>query len=219
MYRGTKYLSFSLKMFIKNEKPIKIIGFSGSSITEEYFEVFSKENLKEISIITPCDFKSLENKEDYQYIIAFYLDMELRKEVCNLLDDLDLDCVTYIDDSVYMFPSSHVGKGCFIGHQSILSWNCVVGDHCYIAMTTLIGHDVIIGRNCITSPRVDFAGRVIVGENCKFFYKAAMLPKVKVCNDVILCALSNLTKDAEKPGTYVGSRARLMKPETTDKDL
>ncbi len=54
-------------MFIKNGKPIKIIGFPESSITEEYAVVFAKENsdlLQKVSIITPHEFKSLENKED-----------------------------------------------------------------------------------------------------------------------------------------------------------
>jgi UDP-3-O-[3-hydroxymyristoyl] glucosamine N-acyltransferase len=212
-------MSHGTKMFIKNDKPIKIIGFPESSMTQEYFVVFEKQGLTEVSIITPENFIILEEKGKYQYIIAMWFDMILRRQMCDIVDSLNLDCVTYIDDSVYMFSSTKVGKGCFIGHQSIVSWNCIVGDHCYLAMTSLIGHDVIIGKNCITSPRTDMAGKVSVGENCRFFYKSAILPKIKVCNNVTLGALSNLTKNAEKPGTYVGRIARLMKPENTDKDL
>jgi len=206
-------------MFIKNEKPVKIIGFPESSMTQEYFEVFRKEGLKEVSIITPDQFISLEDKEKYQYIIAMWFDMILRREMCDILDNMNLDCVTYIDDSVYMFPSSKVGKGCFVGHQSIISWNCIIGDHCYLAMTSLIGHDVVVGKNCITSPKVDMAGRVTVGENCRFFYKSGILPKVKVCDGITLGALSNITKDVNVPGDYVGSIARLIKPKSTDKNL
>jgi len=200
-------------MFIKNGKPIKIIGFPESSIAEEYAVVFAKENLdllQKVSIITPHEFKSLENKEDYQYIIAFYIEMDLRKEICDLLDDLNLDCVTYIDDNAHIFPNVKIGKGCFVGLGSIISWNCTIGDYCYIAMTTAMGHDVTVGRNTITSPRVDFAGRATIGENCKFLYKCSVLPKVKVCDWVVLSSLSNLTKDAQKPGRYVGHLARFI---------
>lgn len=198
-------------MFIKNDKPIKIIGFPESSITQEYFEVFSKEGIKNLSIITPEQFESLLHKDNYQYIVAFYLDMELRKEVCNLLDNFNLDCVTYIHDSVYIFSTSKVGKGCFVGCQSILSWNCIIEDHCYLAMTSHIGHDVVIGRNTIISPRVDIAGRTKIGENCKFFFNCTVLNNLTICDGVTLCTLSNITKDVTKPGTYIGRNARLMK--------
>ena len=206
-------------MFIKNEKPVKIIGFPESSVSQEYFQVFSKDGLKDVSIITPKDFKCFSEKNKYQYIIGFHIDMELRKEMCDLLDDLDLDCLTYISDSVYIFPSAKIGKGCYIGHLCIVSWNCSVGDYCHMSMTSVIGHDASVGRNCYISPRVDITGNTKVGSNCKFFYQSAMLPKTIICDGVTLGAFSNLTKNAEKPGTYVGRIARLIKPETTDKDL
>lgn len=206
-------------MFIKNDKPIKIIGFPESSITQEYFQVFSKEGLKDLFIITPEDFKSLIHKDDYQYIIAFYLDMNLRKEICDLLDNLNLDCVTYIDDSVYIFPSSKVGKGCFIGYQCVICWNVIVGDHCYLDIQAGLGHDVVLGRNSIVSSRVNVAGRTKIGENCKFFFNCTVLNNLTVCDNVTLCTLSNITKDVTEPGTYIGRNARLMKSKETDKDL
>jgi len=206
-------------MFIKNDKPVRIIGFPESSIAEQYCQVFSREGFNDFQITTPENFKSLIDKDDYQYIIAFYLDMNLRKEICDLLDNLGLDCVTFIDDSVYMFPSSKVGKGCFIGYQSILCWNTIVEDHCYLDIQAGLGHDVILGRNSIVSSKVDIAGRTKIGENCKFFFNSTVLNNLTVCDDVTLCAHSNIMKDIKIPGKYVGRNARLMKPKSTDKNL
>jgi UDP-N-acetylbacillosamine N-acetyltransferase len=206
-------------MFIKNNKPVKIIGFPESSITQQYFEVFNKEGLKDISIITPKDFKALISKDNYQYIIAFYLDMDLRKEVCDLLDNLNLDCLTYIDDSVYMFSSSKIGRGSFIGHLCEICWNASVGDHCYFDNQSGIGHDVILGRNSIISSRVYVGGRTKIGENCKFFLNGTVMNNLNICDNVILCTHSNITKDITIPGKYVGRNARLMKSEESDKDL
>ena len=62
-------------MFIKNQKIIKIIGYPESSMTEEYCQVFSKEGLFDFDVILPEDFISLSNKNEYQYIIAFWMDM------------------------------------------------------------------------------------------------------------------------------------------------
>jgi len=206
-------------MFIKNDKPVRIIGFPESSIAEQYCQVFSREGFNDFQIITPENFKSLIDKDDYQYIIAFYLDMKLREEICNLLDNLNLDCVTYVGDLVYRFSSSKIGKGCFIADKSILCWNCSVGDHCYLDMGAGIGHDVIVGRNSIVSSRVDIAGRTKIGENCKFFFNCTVLNNLTVCDDVTLHAHSNIMKDIKIPGKYVGRNARLMRSENTDKDL
>ena len=219
MSHGTKYVSFGSKMFIKNNKPVRILGYKQSSIAEQYCQVFSKEGLVDFELMLPEDFKSLEDKDQYQYAIAFYLDMELRKEICDLMDDLDLDCVTYIDDSVYMFPSSHVGKGCFIGHLVEICWNASVGDYCYFDNQSGIGHDVTLGRNSIVSSRVYVGGRTKIGENCLFYLNGTVMNNLNICNNVILCTHSNITKDITIPGKYVGRNARLMKPETTDKDL
>lgn len=206
-------------MFIKNEKPVKIIGFPESSMTQEYVEVFSKEGLENFSVIEAEKFLTLKNKEQYQYIVAFCIDRNLRKSICNILDDLNLDCITYIDDSVYTFPSTKIGKGCYIAWGVGIGWDSSIQNHCFIGIRCGIGHHVNIGKNTILFSASWIAGRVNIGNNCQISFKSSVLNKINVCNDVILGAFSNLTKNAEKPGNYVGSIARLMKHKETDKDL
>lgn len=205
-------------MFVKNDKPTKIIGFQDSSIAQQYFEVFNKEGLENVSIITPEDFFSLSDKNSNQYIVAFYIDMDLRKSVCDLLDELRLDCLTYIDDTVYMFSSSKIGKGCFIGHLCEICWNASVGDHCYFDNQSGIGHDVILGRNSIISSKCYVGGRTKIGENCKFYLNGSVLNNITICDNVTLCALSSITKDVTIPGTYAGRKARLIDGSTTDQN-
>lgn len=211
MYLGTK-------MFIKNNKPVKIIGFPESSMTQEYFEVFTKYGLTNISIITPDQFISIKKKEEFQYIIGMWFDMKLRRKMCDMLDDLDLDCVTYISDSVYIFDSSKVGKGCFINHQCTVCWNTSIGNHCYFGIRSAIGHDTNLGMNNLLFSGAWIAGKVNTGENCKFNFNSSVINNVDITDNVTLGAFSNLSKDAMKPGTYLGRIAKLMKSEPTDKD-
>jgi acetyltransferase-like isoleucine patch superfamily enzyme len=198
-------------MFIKNEKKIKIIGYPESSMAEEYCQVFIKEGLFNFDVILPEDFLSLSNKNEYQYIIAFCIDMKLRSKICELLDVLNLDCVTYINDNSYTFKNSNIGKGSFVAFDGIISWNCHIGNHCYFGMRSAIGHDVIMGKNCILSPGVSIGGRTVIGNNCMFMFKSSVLNKLIITDNVTLGAFSNLTKNADKPGNYVGSVARLVK--------
>jgi carbonic anhydrase/acetyltransferase-like protein (isoleucine patch superfamily) len=198
-------------MLIKNKKTIKIIGFPQSSMTQEYCEVFLKEGLSNFDVILPEDFISLSNKEEYQYIIAFCLDMNLRTEICELLDVLNLDCVTYINDNSYTFKNSKIGKGSFVAFDGVISWNCDIGNHCYFGMKSGIGHDVVMGRNCVVSPGVLIAGKTLIGNNCMFMFKSSVLNKLIITDNVTLGSFSNLTKNADTPGNYVGSIARLVK--------
>lgn len=199
-------------MFIKNDKPIRIIGYPESSMTEEYCQFFRKDGVDDFEVILPEDFKSLSNKDKYQYIIAFSLDMKLREEISNSLDNYDLDCLTYIDDSTYVFDTSKIGKGCFLSYNSLISWNCTIGNHCYFGIKSAIGHDCLVGKNCIFSVNVVIAGKTTIGNNCSFMFDSKVLNKIKVVDNVTLNAFSNLTKNVEIPGTYIGRIAKLMKP-------
>lgn len=206
-------------MFIKNDKPVKIIGFPESSMTQEYIEVFGKYGLEQFSAITAEEFFSIEEKDKYQYIIAMWFDMKLRTKVCHALDELNLDCLTYISDSVYIFDSSKVGKGCFINHQCTVCWNTSIGNHCYFGIRSAIGHDTNLGRNNLLFSGAWIAGKVNTGENCKFHFNSSVINNVNITDNVTLGAFSNISKDAMKPGTYLGRIAKLMKSEPTDKDL
>lgn len=197
-------------MFIKNKKSIKIIGYPQSSMTQEYIEVFSKEKLENFDLILPEEFILLQNKNQFQYIIAFSLDMDLRERICQLIDDLNLDCLTYINDQTYIFSSSKIKKGCYIGHQTIISWNCLVEDHCYFAVLSSIGHDSKVGRNTIIHPGTIIAGKTTIGENCTFGLKSSAINNIRITDNVNVGAFSNITKDITKSGRYVGTIARYV---------
>lgn len=195
-------------MFIKNKKPIKIIGYPQSSMTQEYVEVFSKEKLENFDLILPEEFILLQNKNQFQYIIAFSLDMDLRKRICQLIDDLNLDCLTYINDQAYIFSSSEIKKGCYIGNQVIISWNCLVESHCYFAFKSSFGHDSKIGKNCIVGGVSDISGKTVIGNNCTFGLRSSVINNIHITDDVTLGAFSNATKNITKSGKYIGTIAK-----------
>jgi hypothetical protein len=110
-------------MIIENNKPIKIIGYPESSMTDGYLNFFSLESKNTIEIISPENFLKLQNKSEYQYSVGFSLDMNLRKMVCDKIDSLNLDCVTYIHDTCVVFDSSRIGRGVSIGPFSTVLYH------------------------------------------------------------------------------------------------
>jgi acetyltransferase-like isoleucine patch superfamily enzyme len=198
-------------MIIENDKPIKIIGYTESSLTDGAFHWFSLESKNQIEIITPETFLGLKNKSDYQYFVGFTLDMNLRKIVCEEIDQLDLDCVTYVHDSCVVFDNVvKIGKGVFVGAFSTITYHSEVEDHCWIECYCLLPHHGKIGRGSVIHGGSLIAGRTTIGKYCTLNFKSSIINNVSITDHVTVGAFSNVTKNIIKPGRYVGSIARYV---------
>jgi hypothetical protein len=86
-----------------SNKPIRIIGFAESTITQEGIYWLSTEWTGELIVISPDDFLASTNKHDFQYLIFFTLDTAKRIEVIDTVESLKLECVTFIHNSVVLY--------------------------------------------------------------------------------------------------------------------
>lgn len=197
-------------MIIENHKPIKIIGYSQSSLTDGALQWFLLESQNQIDIIEPETFLKLPNKSDYQYFVGFTLDMNLRKIICEEIDNLELDCVTYIHDSCVVFDTCKIGKGVFIGSFSSMGYHSQIQNHCWIECYSMASHHVSLGKGSVVHAGTLIAGRVIIGEYCTFNFKSSIINNVTITDHVTVGAFSNVTKNITKPGKYVGSIARYV---------
>jgi UDP-3-O-[3-hydroxymyristoyl] glucosamine N-acyltransferase len=197
-------------MIIENNKPIKIIGYPESSMTDGYLNFFSLESKNTIEIISPENFLKLQNKSEYQYSVGFSLDMNLRKMVCDKIDSLNLDCVTYIHDTCVVFDSSRIGRGVSIGPFSTVLYHADIQDHCILETYCLVSHHTTLKKNCILHSGTMIAGKTNIGENCTFGFKSGVINNINVTNNVTLGSFSNITKNVTKSGRYVGTIARYV---------
>ena len=200
-------------MIIANKNIIRVIGFSGCTLTQEALCFFSSEFSGPIEIISPEDFLKSENKKDYSYIVAFTLDRILRQKIITTLDSQDLDCLIYIHPTVIKYFSDaditkHVGGGTFIAPHSCLLWNSKIGRHCIVETYCLISHHSSIGNGTHLHAGTIIAGKTSIGENCEFNLKSSVLNGLLVGNDIELGAMSCITKNIDRPGKYVGTPAR-----------
>jgi acetyltransferase-like isoleucine patch superfamily enzyme len=197
-------------MIIENNKSLKIIGYSESSMTDGCLNFFSLESKNTIEIITPENFLKLQNKSEYQYFVGFSLDMNLRKIVCDEIDKLKLDCIIYIHDTCVVFDNSKIGKGVGIFPFSTILHYSNIGNHCLIETNCLIAHHVELGKNCIIHAGTQIAGKTTIDDNCTFGFKSGIINKVNITDNVTLGAFSNITKNITKSGRYVGTIARYV---------
>jgi UDP-3-O-[3-hydroxymyristoyl] glucosamine N-acyltransferase len=188
-----------------NSKPIRIIGYPQSTMTQEFVNEISKTHSAEV--VEPQNF--VPNSE-FQYIVAVTFDLQERQQIIDLVDQHQLDLITVIHDSslIGTNPPANIGAGTFVFPFSIVALGSRTGRHCIIGPYNLVGHYSELGNNCITRPGVTISDKSKVGNNCVFNIKATITNKVKITDNVAVMGLSNVVKDIDRPGRYAGSTAR-----------
>jgi UDP-3-O-[3-hydroxymyristoyl] glucosamine N-acyltransferase len=194
-------------MIIGNDKPIRIIGYAESSMTQEFVGEISRT--RTVAVIRPQDF--LTNPDfQFQYIVSVSVDFTERKQVVDIVDSLDLDLITVISDQscIGNNPAPVIQPGTFVFPFCNIGLGSVIGRHCIISFYSMLGHYSTIGRNCVLRPGVMITGKSTVGDNCVFNIRSTVTNHANIVDDVELMAFANVAKDITMPGQYIGSTAR-----------
>lgn len=193
-------------MIIGNDKPIRIIGYVESSMTQEFVEEISRT--RPVTVIGVQNFLNNPDSQ-FQYIVSVSFDFAERKHVIDTVDSLDLDRITVINDKSLIGNSpAPVQPGTFIFPFCNISLGSSIGRHCIIGSYSQIGHYSTIGRNCVLRPGVMITDKSTVGNNCVFNIRSTVTNCATVVDDVELMAFANVAKDITVPGQYIGSTAR-----------
>ena len=195
-------------MIIANNKPIKIIGYAESSMTQEFVNEITKTHT--VEIIQPDDFLLLPNQDDYQYIISVSYDLEERKKIIEYVNRQNLDLITVISDRslVGTTPNAIIHPGTFIFPFCNISLGVKIGRHCIIGSYSLLGHYSQLGNNCIIRPGVMVTGKSTVGNNCTINTRSTITNNSTVADNVEIMAFTNVIKNIVESGKYIGSTAR-----------
>lgn len=205
-------------MLIANSKPLCLIGFEQSTITQEAYFFLRPEFSGDIVTLSPDEFIALDNKDQYQYFVAFTLDIDKRVEVIDIIESLQLDCIRYMHDSCVCYTddiTQVLGRGSFVSPFSTLLRDSHVGHHCIIETYCLVSHYCDIGDNVLLHSGTLIAGRTRIGANSVFNFKSGALNALDICGNIEVGACSTVTKSIDNPGYYVGSPARRLSDRRT----
>ena len=194
-------------MIIGNDKPIRIIGYAESSMTQEFVGEISCT--RSVTVVETQDF--LNNPDpQFQYIVSVSVDFAERKNIIDTVDSLDLDLITVINDHCLIGnnPAPVIQPGTFIFPFCNIGLGASIGRHCIISAYSMLGHYSNIGRNCVLRPGVMVTDKSTVGDNCVFNIRSTVTNHATVVDDVELMAFANVVKDIVHSGQYIGSTAR-----------
>jgi len=71
-----------------------------------------------------------------------------------------------------------------------------------------IAHNVVIGEDTVIAAQVGIAGSTKIGKRCMIAGQAGIVGHLTICDDVIIGASVGVSKSIDKPGIYIGYRAR-----------
>ena len=204
-------------MLYSNNKKVAVIGFEQSAVTQDMFLQTSEEN-SDTFIISPNQlFESDSNfLQSTSFINSVTLDKDLRVEINDLLEKENADrcrfihssCLTEFDSTDANKIKQLIGQGTYIGSCCSISSSICVGENCLIEMACVLPHHIKIGNNTILHGAIMIGGKCEIGNNCEFNMKSTVLASKKICDNVTIGAVSNVTKDITEPGFYAGYRAR-----------
>jgi len=71
-----------------------------------------------------------------------------------------------------------------------------------------IAHNVFIGEDTVIAAQVGIAGSTKIGKRCMIGGQSGIVGHINICDDVIIGASVGVSKSIDKPGIYIGYRAR-----------
>jgi UDP-3-O-[3-hydroxymyristoyl] glucosamine N-acyltransferase len=95
-----------------------------------------------------------------------------------------------------------IGSNCSIDRGALE--DTVIGDGCKLDNLIQIAHNVVIGEHTALAGCVGVAGSARIGRRCMIGGSAGILGHLEICDDVVISAMSLVTRSIRKPGFYTG---------------
>lgn len=146
--------------------------------------------------------------EDNDVFVCALGDVKFKKKYVDVILAKGGDFLNLIHNSANIFPTSKIGKGCVILHNTTISADVKIGDFVTIQPMVFLGHDVEVGNwshlntNCICS------GFVKLGENVTIHTSAVVVPKVKIGANSVVGASSMVLRNVPDNVTVMGNPAK-----------
>ncbi|MGL4574971.1 MAG: UDP-3-O-(3-hydroxymyristoyl)glucosamine N-acyltransferase [Burkholderiaceae bacterium] len=101
-----------------------------------------------------------------------------------------------------------IGDDCEIGANTTIDRGAmsdtVVGNGVKIDNQVQIGHNVVIGDHCVLAGCAAIAGSAVIGNRVQLGGRASILGHLRIADDVVVSAVTTVTRTIDKPGFYTG---------------
>jgi len=111
---------------------------------------------------------------------------------------------------VIISPIAHVSnyasieEGTIVMHHALINAGATVGKGCIINTKALIEHEAFVGNFCHISTATVINGRTNIGDYCFIGSNTVIANDTNVTANTVIAAGSQVLKNVDKSGTYIG---------------
>lgn len=136
----------------------------------------------------------------------------LRKRIACILSKNPFICFpNLVANDVKIAERSIVGRGCFIGTNSVISVDTLVEDFVFINIGSLISHDCKLRSFVTLSPDTKLAGNVTIGEGTEMGIGSRVIQGITIGESAKIGAGAVVIRDIPSECTAVGIPAKVIK--------
>lgn len=118
--------------------------------------------------------------------------------------------INIIHRTARLLTNMVIGKGNFIGADTVIGNDVVIGNYNMIQSYTIIGHDARIGDFNRIDTRVTCVGGIVIGDEVNIHTSAVINHNVTVESKSCVAALSFVIKDVKAGTTVIGNPAKKL---------
>src|SRR3989338_3491619 len=141
-------------------------------------------------------------------IIIAYGNNKKKEEIVKELSKKNYKFATMVSERAYVSSNTEIGHGCIINPNVTIMPNAKIWNHVIIHSGSVIEHDNEIGDYANISPGVVTAGYVKIGKGSYVYTRAAIIPRVKIGENVTVGAGAVVLNDVQDNSVVVGIPAK-----------
>jgi len=124
-----------------------------------------------------------------------------RNNILSFLKLHNIEQISIISPFARIGKGVEVGKGVYIGHNSVIAVDAKIGDSVSINTGSFIGHDTIIFPNSVIGPNVFIGGNCIIEKDVTIAASSNILQGIRVgANSTV--GISSLVLKTLKPNSF-----------------
>lgn len=134
-----------------------------------------------------------------------------RRELIEAAEERGFEVCSLVSPLAYIGVEAVVDKGALIAHRAHIGPGATVGVGAIVNTAAVVDHETQIGEYSHIAVNATLAGRCVIGRRVMIGAGAAVIDKIRICDDVTVGAGAVVVRDITEPGTYVGSPARRVR--------
>tara|TARA_B100000963_G_scaffold29270_1_gene21685 strand:- start:11873 stop:12532 length:660 start_codon:yes stop_codon:yes gene_type:complete len=191
---------------------LEVLNEKYSKADKKIYDLNFKKNKKEkilgVKIVGSFD-KYLKSKKKNTYLAIG--ENKLRHKIYSIIKKQKIQTPNLISITSTISKYIKIGEANFINKKALIGTAVKIGNNNIINSGALIEHEATIGNSNHIAPKSIIGGRVKIGNNVLIGLGSKILPGIKICSDVVIGAGAVVTKNINKPQTYIGIPAKVFK--------